>query len=68
MTSPYATEYRTVPMDAMEAEIRNLLADEAVRQRCNGLARKIRAGHDQTPKVLVAIAVIQQILNAKVGA
>jgi hypothetical protein len=53
-------------MDPLEQEIRNLLADEAVRQRYNGLARKIRAGHDETPKIMVAIETIKTVM-ASVG-
>jgi hypothetical protein len=55
-------EMPPVQMDPLEQEIRNLLADEAKRQRCNGLSRKIRAGYDLNPRTLVAIETIKTIM------
>lgn len=57
-------DLRPAGMDPLEQEIRNMLADEAVRQRFNGLARKIRAGHDETPKITVAIATIRTMMES----
>jgi hypothetical protein len=48
---------------AIEAHIRRMLHDELIRQRCQGLARKIDSGFDQNPRTIAAINVIRTILD-----
>ncbi len=54
--------YTDPNMDPMEQEIRNLLADQLIRDRNNGLARKVRCGHDINARTEAAITVIRRLL------
>jgi hypothetical protein len=57
--------YTDPSMDPMEQEIRNLLADQLIRDRNNGLARKVRCGHDINARTEAAIKVIERLLIAQ---